>query len=156
MVISQNCSLIHNIIHIKYLESSPAHLTLAFCVVYMMNSSLTIIKGRPLSMSFLNRMECCTMSNALVISIKQVNISDPFLRKYPTVSSTIQLHIEVEHCDWYPNWSSSRPSVTPNRIITIQSITFKIRLHMHRRPHCIFYALVTSSLFSILLFVDTF
>ena len=46
--------------------------------------------------SFENNTEYFTLSKALVMSIRQENTSDPFLKKYPTVSTAPQVHIEGE------------------------------------------------------------
>ena len=56
-----------------------------------------------------NNREYLTLSKAFVMFIKHEIISDPFLKKYPTVSFAPQVHIEGKKFFWYTNCKSSRP-----------------------------------------------
>ena len=46
----------------------------------------------------LEKEEYLTIFKALLMSIMHPNTSEPFLKKYPTVSITPQVHMVVEHC----------------------------------------------------------
>ena len=54
------------------------------------------ITGKPPLTIFLNKRLCRVRSNALVMSMAQVNTSEPFLRYQSTVSNTAQVHMVVE------------------------------------------------------------
>ena len=58
--------------------------------------SLMKMGERPALRNFLNKMECLTRSKALVISIRHAYTLPPFLRKWLTVSMTVQVHMSAE------------------------------------------------------------
>ena len=115
----------------KTLETTPFQRTLANWKKYMNMYSLRKSLEKPLSRSFRKSSECLTISKALVMSVWQVNTSDPFLKKYPTVSIAIQVHTVVEVPSWYAYCKSSRPRQWPKRRSVILSISFSIRLLIH-------------------------
>ena len=67
--------------------------------IYMKTMSL-----RKMGLSFINilrnKMENLQTSKALVLSMEHPNTSEPFLRKYPTVSTTAQEHILADTPGW--------------------------------------------------------
>ena len=77
-------------------EEDVPHLTLAFWEMYITSNRIKIGESF-LSISFLNKVLCLTISNALRISIKQQYTSDPFRRKWSALSMTNQVYMAVLH-----------------------------------------------------------